>query len=72
MALAWAGYQNQTSRFRVGGVESFDRSDRGFAPLARAVQDAALGGAFQNFGLARVGVEVELLAGEGYDVCGTP
>ena len=54
----------------MGRVESFDGRDRGFAPLARAVQDAALGGAFQNFGLARVGIEAELLAGKGHDVRG--
>ena len=64
LALAWARDQNQTFRFGVGGVESFDGRDGGLAPLAGAIQDAALGGAFQNFGLARVGIEVELLAGE--------
>ena len=71
MALAWAGDQDQASRFRMDGVESLDGRDGGLAPLASAVQDAALGGAFQDFHLAGIGVEAELLAGEVQDACGT-
>ena len=46
------------------------RGGCGFAPLAGAVEEDAVGRAGYDFGLRGIGVEIEDLAGEGYGVVG--
>jgi len=64
LPLGRTGHNDQASRKTVRAMYRLDRGHGRFSPLARAIQDALLCRARQEFFLLRVGMEGEGLPGE--------